>query len=226
MHPLVDPVEMYLRTLYELEEEGIRPIRARVAERLHLAAPTVSEAFARLEEDGLVRLAADRTLVLTEAGRDMAVRVMRRHRLAERLLADVLGVDRRLVHTEACRWEHVISDEVEERLVVVLGKPERDVHGNPIPGLGAVENPDELVRLSDPAATGWVRIRRVSEHLQADVDRMQHLEDAGLQPGAIAEVRPDGEMLRIRSGNHELLLDRPTAKLVFVAPLGAAPVSS
>ena len=110
------------RIVLELEEEGVPALRARVAERLHLSAPSVSEGVSRLEEQGLLVLTEDRTVALTERGRAWASSVMRKHRLAERLLADVIGLDPAYIHEEACRWEHVMSEAVERR----LGRARRD----------------------------------------------------------------------------------------------------
>src|SRR5687767_15344837 len=111
---------MYLRTIFELVEEGITPLRARIAERLHQSGPTVSQTVARMERDGLLTVEGDRHLELTDEGRRLATRVMRKHRLAERLLVDVIGLDWELVHAEACRWEHGMSETVERRLVALL----------------------------------------------------------------------------------------------------------
>src|SRR5690348_11698011 len=136
VNELIDTTEMYLRTIYELEEEGVVPLRARIAERLGQSGPTVSQTVARMERDGLVRVTqSDRHLELTEEGRALAVRVMRKHRLAECLLVDVIGLDWALVHEEACRWEHVMSETVERRLLELLGHPTESPYGNPIPGL-------------------------------------------------------------------------------------------
>ena len=137
---LIDTTEMYLRTIYELVEEGIVPLRARIAERLHQSGPTVSQTVARMERDGLLTVEGDRHLELTDEGLRLATRVMRKHRLAERLLTDVIGLDWELVHAEACRWEHVMSETVERRLVELLDHPTESPYGNPIPGL------DELGR--------------------------------------------------------------------------------
>jgi DtxR family transcriptional regulator, Mn-dependent transcriptional regulator len=136
---LIDTQEMYLRTVFELEEEGIVPLRARIAERLAQSGPTVSETVARMERDGLLQVADHRQLALTEAGRALATGVVRKHRLAECLLFSVFKLPLAEVQIEACRWEHVISEGVERRLVQLLGHPDRCPHGNPIPGL------DELV---------------------------------------------------------------------------------
>jgi DtxR family Mn-dependent transcriptional regulator len=132
---LIDTTEMYLRTVIELEEEGIIPLRARIAERLAQSGPTVSQTVARMERDGLLRVAPDRHLALTETGRALAIRVMRKHRLAECLLVSIIKVPWEEVSVEACRLEHVISEGVERRLFELLGHPDRCPHGNPIPGL-------------------------------------------------------------------------------------------
>ena len=137
---LIDTTEMYLRTVYELEEEGILPLRARIAERLHQSGPTVSQTVARMERDGLIKGEGDRHLELTDVGRKQATRVMRKHRLAERLLVDVIGLEWEDVHAEACRWEHVMSDAVELRLLKILGNPTESPYGNPIPGLEELQN--------------------------------------------------------------------------------------
>src|SRR2546421_8729462 len=135
MNELIDTTEMYLRTIFELEEEGVVPLRARIAERLAQSGPTVSQTVARMERDGLLNVADDRHLELTAAGRSRAVSVMRKHRLAECLLVDVIGLEWEQVHAEACRWEHVMSEAVERRVLELLRHPTESPYGNPIPGL-------------------------------------------------------------------------------------------
>ena len=147
---LIDTTEMYLRTIYELVEEGVVPLRARIAERLHQSGPTVSQTVARMERDGLLTVEGDRHLELTDDGTRLAVRVMRKHRLAERLLTDVIGLDWELVHAEACRWEHVMSETVERRLLELLDHPTESPYGNPIPGLAELgETPDGDAPMAD-----------------------------------------------------------------------------
>src|SRR3954462_3583094 len=171
---------MYLRTIYELEEEGIVPLRARIAERLGQSGPTVSQTVARMERDGLLRVQGDRHLELTDSGRGLATRVMRKHRLAECLLVNVIGLRWEDVHIEACRWEHVMSEEVERRLVALLDNPTLCPHGNPIPGLaelGVERNlaalptapPGPLVTMMDVATPGGVPVivSRISEQVQS-----------------------------------------------------------
>ncbi|MDI9916418.1 metal-dependent transcriptional regulator [Rhodococcus sp. IEGM 1379] len=200
MKDLVDTTEMYLRTIYDLEEEGVVPLRARIAERLEQSGPTVSQTVARMERDGLLMVAGDRHLELTDKGRDLAVSVMRKHRLAERLLVDVIGLKWEDVHAEACRWEHVMSEEVERRLVVVLNNPTTSPYGNPIPGLdllgldGVTSTPETLMRLTDvpPGKPTAVVVRRLAEHVQSDPEVIAQLREAGVVPDArvTVETRP------------------------------------
>ncbi|MBB3038452.1 metal-dependent transcriptional regulator [Hoyosella altamirensis] len=211
MRELVDTTEMYLRTVYELEEEGVVPLRARIAERLEQSGPTVSQTVARMERDGLLSVAGDRHLELTPKGRELAVAVMRKHRLAERLLVDVIGLSWENVHAEACRWEHVMSEDVERRLVSVLNHPTTSPYGNPIPGLEMLgldlplEQEPALIRLSDiPQGTpAHVMIRRLAEHVQVDTELIARLRHAGVVPNAriTAQAYPGG--IRITTPGHE-----------------------
>lgn len=212
---LIEPTEMYLRTVWELEEEGIPAIRARLAERLGLSAPSVSETVARLEEEGLLRLEGDRTLTLTTAGRDVAVSVMRKHRLAERLLVDVIGLDWEHVHAEACRWEHVISDEVERRLIELLDRPATCPHGNPIPGLADARIGGDLVPLLE-VGDGEFLLDRISEQLQVDLAAMQVLAANGLRPGSRVTVEHLANGVAVRADGTVVTLDDHVAALLYV----------
>jgi len=194
---LIDTTEMYLRTIFELEEEGVIPLRARIAERLAQSGPTVSQTVARMERDGLLNVADDRHLELTEAGRSRAISVMRKHRLAERLLVDVIGLEWEQVHTEACRWEHVMSEAVERKLVALLGNPTTSPYGNPIPGLDelgvgepAASIEPDLVRLDEVARRGGgtVEVRRIAEHVQLDPAMMADLHKVDAVPGNVVQV--------------------------------------
>ena len=207
---LIDTTEMYLRTIYELGEEGITPLRARIAERLHQSGPTVSQTVARMERDGLLTVEGDRHLELTPEGLRLATRVMRKHRLAERLLTDVIGLDWELVHAEACRWEHVMSENVERRLVELLDHPTESPYGNPIPGLDELgeELGEEFMdgveslteALSSPTEQARVRVRRISEETQKDEDLMSALRRAGAMPDKVVEVSrtEHGVLARLR----------------------------
>ncbi|MEO5609728.1 MAG: metal-dependent transcriptional regulator [Ornithinibacter sp.] len=201
MTDLIDTTEMYLRTVFELEEEGITPLRARIAERLGHSGPTVSQTVARMERDGLIRVAGDRHLELSDHGRLLATRVMRKHRIAERLLVDVIGLEWEYVHEEACRWEHVMSDRVERKILAILGDHAESPYGNPIPGLeelgeigGTVDfrlglTTLDLVAVAEPVT---VVVRRIGEPVQTDSEALSLLTSAKLLPGKPARVRRDG----------------------------------
>src|SRR6267143_1212648 len=155
-----DTTEEYLESILAIEEEGVVPMRARLVERLGLSAAAVSETIGRLSDHGYVELHGDRSLHLTDKGRALATTVVRRHRLAERLLTDVIGLEWEKVHREADRWEHAISADVEEKLVALLGDPATCPHGNPIPGTKRAADPEPTVPLAD-AAPGPVVVRRI-----------------------------------------------------------------
>jgi DtxR family Mn-dependent transcriptional regulator len=225
MNELVDTTEMYLRTIYDLEEEGVTPLRARIAERLEQSGPTVSQTVSRMERDGLLHVAGDRHLELTDKGRALAIAVMRKHRLAELLLVNVIGMPYEEAHDEACRWEHVMSEDVERRLVEVLNNPTTSPYGNPIPGLAELgldrpsANAETLIRLTDvpsgkPTA---VVVRRLAEHVQSDPELIGQLREAGVVPDArvTVETRP-GSVTITASGHDEFELPEEMAHAVQV----------
>jgi len=224
---LIDTTEMYLKTIYELAEEGIPPLRARIAERLGHSGPTVSQTVARMERDGLVVLAGDRHLQLTDEGLARAVRVMRKHRLAERLLTDVIGLDWSLLHDEACRWEHVMSEQVEKRLTQLLEHPHHDPYGNPIPGLaeigekgavaGFLDGVVSLVEPDAPAAETAV-VRRIGEPVQTDPELLRRLAEAGVTPGAEVTVERTDGTVTVGAPGAATVLDLPedVARHIFV----------
>ncbi|MBI1351922.1 MAG: dihydrofolate reductase [Actinomycetales bacterium] len=225
MSDLIDTTEMYLRTIFELEEEGIVPMRARIAERLSQSGPTVSQTVARMERDGLVVVSEDRHLELTPLGRAAATRVMRKHRLAECLLVDVLQMPWEEVHAEACRWEHVMSESVERRLLELLGNPTASPYGNPIPGLDELgpatrDAADEgsLVSLNE-AAVDEVRrvvIRRIAEPLQEDAAAMTVMHRVGAMPGAAVKVHRSAGGVTVGSGGEYAELADEVALHVLV----------
>jgi DtxR family Mn-dependent transcriptional regulator len=201
---------MYLRTIFELEEVGIVPLRARIAERLHQSGPTVSQTVARMERDGLLTVEGDRHLQLSDEGRALATAVMRKHRLAECLLVDVIGLDYADVHEEACRWEHVMSEAVERKLLTLLGNPTVSPFGNPIPGLDALHGDPardgetsvvlgSLTLLSTTATPDGrpVVIERISEQLQESADLLRVLAEQGVRPGASMVARLVGDTVSL-----------------------------
>jgi DtxR family Mn-dependent transcriptional regulator len=225
---------MYLRTIYELQEEGIVPLRARIAERLGHSGPTVSQTVARMERDGLLHVTGDRHLQLSADGEAKAMRVMRKHRLAERLLVDVIGLEWEYVHEEACRWEHVMSERVERKLLQVLHNPTESPYGTPIPGLeelGATESAEDFLGalgtlrpLSEVAGDEPVEVvvRRLGEPAQLDHDVLGLLHAAGLQPGASVRIqgvagRAHRVLVLTGQDQPDVELDAEIASHVFVA---------
>ncbi|MEW1694244.1 metal-dependent transcriptional regulator [Streptomyces sp. NPDC093249] len=227
MSGLIDTTEMYLRTILELEEEGVVPMRARIAERLDQSGPTVSQTVARMERDGLVAVASDRHLELTEEGRRLATRVMRKHRLAECLLVDVIGLEWEQVHAEACRWEHVMSEAVERRVLELLRHPTESPYGNPIPGLEELGEKaeveafldDSMVSLADLDASEGktVVVRRIGEPIQTDAQLMYTLRRAGVQPGSVVSVTESAGGVLVGSSGEAAELNAEVAAHVFVA---------
>ncbi len=232
---LIDTTEMYLRTIFELEEEGVVPLRARIAERLTQSGPTVSQTVARMERDGLLHVAGDRQLSLSDVGRTLATRVMRKHRLAECLLVGVIKLPWEEVHIEACRWEHVISESVERRLLELLGYPVRCPHGNLIPGLAELGLPAEVLdrvhaatneageamtKVASPGDTRVV-IRRIGEQIQSDLVLMLKLKRAGIQPGREVILMAGDDGVHVTAGDSmdaiSTELPSPIAAHIFVS---------
>lgn len=229
MTDLIDTTEMYLRTILELDEEGFVPMRARIADRLGHSGPTVSQTIARMERDGLVHVGEDRTLELTELGRTTAIHVMRKHRIAERLLADIIGLEWEAVHEEACRWEHVMSDAVEAKILTLLGEPTESPYGNPIPGLrelgraeaesfaAGVVSLDRVTPKDGTVVSGTVR--RLGEPLQSDVETLALLREVGILPGASVNAsRPTGALtVHVEINGEVAVLPQDVAIHIFIS---------
>jgi DtxR family transcriptional regulator, Mn-dependent transcriptional regulator len=185
----------YLEALYEMDEEGIPTQQARLAEWLDVSPASVSEAVKRLAHRDLVATGDDRRIRFTGQGERLARALVRRHRLAERFLVEVVGLPWHLAHEEATEWGRVISDRVEERLVDILHDPPTCVHGNPIPGSRHPVDQSDLRPLDRVEPGGRVRLERLTEDLELDLDVMRFFERSGLMPGAdiaVLSVAPDG----------------------------------
>ena len=232
MTDLIDTTEMYLRTILELEEEHIIPMRARISERIGHSGPTVSQTVARMERDGLVLVTDDRQLQLTHEGRQKATAVMRKHRIAERLLADVIGLEWEDVHEEACRWEHVMSESVERKIMAMLSYPTESPYGNPIPGLeelglpptapfhaGVLNLHDVLPGESDAQEPVQVIVRRLAEPVQSDAELLTLFRRSGLYPDARASVTLRGDTVTFEVVGYDTPLQLTLAEAghIFVA---------
>lgn len=221
---LIDTTEMYLRTIYELIEDGVTPMRARIAEQLGHTGPTVSQTIARMERDGLVVVTEERHLELTAEGLAIATRVMRKHRLAERLLTDVIGLELPFVHEEACRWEHVMSDRVERRLVAMLEDPERSPYGNPIPGLQELGLPgtahaESEISVLDATNFGVfsATLTRIGENPQALAGFLELAQEIGLVPGATVSMEVAGDRITLTTERGSVSVPSDSARHLFVS---------
>jgi DtxR family Mn-dependent transcriptional regulator len=225
MTDLIDTTEMYLKAILELEEEGITPMRARIAERLDHSGPTVSQTVARMERDGLLRVEEDRQLHFTDEGRLTAIEVMRKHRLAELLLVEVIGLDWESVHDEACRWEHVMSEAVERRLLELLDNPTHSPFGMPIPGLELLGLPSPETKSCTPLSElsgGDYELCRIGEPLQLDTAFLSQLKQLGLVPQVLTTLTiQSGERLLTAQGRQEgLLVDDSIGQHLFLCEPG------
>lgn len=184
--------EEYCEAIWELAEDDIAVIQARIAERLDVSRPAVSEMIRKLESDGLIASEGTK-IVLTADGRRLAERVVRRHRLAERFLTDILGLSWADAHQEAGKWEHIISEPVEIAIDKLLGSPTTCPHGNPIPG-SDYDEPTTTPLSTLGVGTGFV-VSRIPEELEFTPGLLEFLEDAAVLPGTSGEVTassPDG----------------------------------
>ena len=193
-HP---PVEEYLQAIASLSDEDVPVIQARIAQRLGKTSPAVSEMLDRLAVEGYIKRSG-RRITLTPAGQQVASGVIRKHRLAERLLVDVIGLPWYLIHNEAGRWEHVISDEVELRLIDLLGDPGTCPHGNPIPGSANQPTLSDQTALADVTAGERVRFVRLTEEVELNQATLRYLDESGFTPGTTATVQtkaPDNTVI-------------------------------
>jgi DtxR family Mn-dependent transcriptional regulator len=184
----------YLESIFELEEEGQKILQARIGERLGLTPATVSEGMKRLAAEGLTTVGQGREIVLTDRGRAVAETLVRRHRLAERMLVDILGIPWHLCHEQAEDWEKVMTSEVEEAILAKLEGDATCPHGNPIPGAPSVVPWSDLKAIGAMRLGENGRLTRLLEDVELDHEVLKYLEDHKLMPGAdveLVEIAPD-----------------------------------
>ena len=221
MSDVIETTEMYLKTVYEMLEDGVPPLRARIVERLDHSGPTVSQTVGRMERDGLLYVAGNRRIELTEQGATLAREVVRKHRLAERLLLDVIGLDWVMVHDEACRWEHVMSGAVEMRLLDLLRHPSSDPYGNVIPDdsspvIGAGASAAQIVEQYGGIVD--TEVVRIGEPIQAETRILGFFAEAAIYPGKAVNLQPQGVQIAVMGVDTEktVLLDTSLAQHLFV----------
>lgn len=204
----------YAEAIWEIEEEGIPVIQARIADWLGVSRASVNEMVHRMAEEGL--LVVDDGIALTEPGRHLASVIVRRHRLSERFLSDVLKLPWDRVHAEAEVWETIISDQVEEAMWAALEDPQTCPHGNPIPGAGY--KPPKMKPLAAMEVGESKRLERISEELELDAEMMGFLDQSGLRPDAWVElVRKDpGGALTVSVAGGSAGVSEFAAERIFV----------
>jgi DtxR family Mn-dependent transcriptional regulator len=211
-------VEDYLLNIYTISHEGRTVIAARLAEALEVAPPTVTATLHRMARDGLITVTPQKEVLLTDIGHERAETMVRRHRLAERLLIDILGIDWADVHEEAHRFEHAISPRVEERILAVLGGPTTCPHGSPIPGFAPpMTVPPE--RLEDVSAGEHVVIERISEEAESDRDLLAYFQRSGLLPGhefEVSEVEPYNALIVLAHDGESIPVSLAVAHKIWV----------
>ena len=186
-------------TIFELREDDLDVIQARIADRLRVSRPSVSEMIKRMSDESLIEVAGGK-ITLTVTGEELAVRVVRRHRIAERFITDILGLSWSLAHREAGRWEHVMSHEVETAMSRLLGEPTTCPHGNPIPGSGY--QPPAAKKLSELSSGQEFTVSRIPEELEFTPGMLEFLEMSQLVPGSHGTVQTGAE-----AGDMTVLID-------------------
>ncbi len=213
-------ISRYLEAIYYMWSEGEPTRSARLADWLGVSRPTVTVALRRMARDGMVRMNGRKEVELTAAGRRVAESIVRRHRIMERWLTDVLGLDWVAADEEAARLEHAVSEKVERRLYETLGRPRTCPHGNPIPGHSKA-SPKER-RLATLQAGARAAISRVSEVAEREAPLLlAYLDERRLTPGRkvdVVEVDGVGRTIRIRAGKREVTLSHDTAAKLWVLP--------
>ena len=210
----------YLEAIYELEEEGRRILQARIGERLGLAPATVSEGIKRLVSEGYITVEGARDISLTTEGREVAEALVRRHRLAERMLTDILGIPWHLCHHQAEDWEKVMTPEVEEAILDKLEGEPTCPHGNPIPGTTSAIPWSDLKPIADMRTGESGRLTRLLEDIELDHDVLKYLEDHRLMPGrdlSVVDVGPDGT-LTLEVDGDRVSLGRQLGDNLWVLP--------
>ncbi len=205
----------YAEAIWEIEEEGIPVIQARIGDWLGVSRASVSEMVHRMQDDGLVIVESE--IKLTDEGRHLAAVIVRRHRLAERFLSEVLHLPWAKVHTEAEVWETTISDDVEAAMWAVMDDPKTCPHGNPIPGAGY--KPPKMFPMADMAPGPTMRLERISEELELDAEMMRYLDESDLRPDASVELvqRDPHGALTVKVNGNPVGVGQYAAERLFVS---------
>ena len=217
-------IEDYLQAIYSLEGEGETVISARLARRMRVTPPTAWATVRRMVRDGLVEMVAKKVIRLTAKGYELAEDIVKRHRLSERFLVDVMGLGWAEAHEEAHRFEHAITPRLEPRIFALAGNPTTCPHGSPIPGTGG-KIPRDLVALGSLLAGEEATVEFISEELEEDQELLRYLERGGITPGShirMVEVAPYSGVVVVERDGAQVPLGLPVAARIRVRKLAKA----
>jgi DtxR family Mn-dependent transcriptional regulator len=220
-YKLTETYEIYLEAIYNMRDEGQQIINARLADRLGLKPPTVSQTLQRMSRDGLVKI-AEGDIMLTKHGTEVAEASIRRHRIIERFMSDILGIEWAVAHREAERLQHAISPLIEDKMLAALGHPTACPHGNPIPGMLSTKLPSEAVTLDNTQANQVVEILRITEEGERDPRLLDYLQKQHLVPGArmtVQEVVEYTGVVTFKKGDKVIALGLKAARTIWVKPV-------
>ncbi len=217
---VTETIEDYLESIYNMRDEGKQVIAARLAERLGVKPPTVSQTLRRMVRDGLIKIDGGE-IALTKAGQEVAEVAIRRHRLVERFMTDFLGISWAAAHAEAEKLQHALTDLVEHRLAEALGNPKSCPHGNPIPGVQPTKLPPDAITLDDAVANQRVTILRITEEGERDARLLDYLQKSDLVPGAsvrVEEVAPWSGVITLDVNGARVPLGLKAARTIWARP--------
>ncbi len=220
---LTETYENYLEAIYNMKDEGQKIINARLADRLGVKPPTVSQTLQRMSRDGLVKIIAGE-VTLTKQGAEAAEASIRRHRIIERFMSDILGIGWAVAHREAERLQHAISPLIEEKMLAALGHPTACPHGNPIPGMMTTKLPPEATTLNNAQENQPVEILRITEEGERDPRLLDYLQKQGLIPGAritVQEVVEYTGVVTFKKSDKLIALGLKAARTIWVKPVNA-----
>jgi len=221
---VTETIEGYLESIYNMHDEGKQVIAARLAERLGVKPPTVSQTLQRMKRDGLIKINDDGEIILTGLGQEVAEAGIRRHRLVERFMTDFLGIGWAEAHREAERLQHAMTDLIERKMAEALGNPTACPHGNPIPGVQPTKLPSDALTLDSTQAGQRVTILRITEEGERDLRLLDYLQKSQLVPGAIVgveEVAPWSGVITLSVSDTKVPLGLKAARTIWAQPVGA-----
>ena len=215
---ITETIENYLESIYNMQDEGKHVIGARLAERLGVKPPTVSQTLRRMERDGLIKIEGGE-IKLTKLGAEVAEAAIRRHRLVERFMADYLGIGWAEAHREAEKLQHAMSDLIEQKMFEALGNPQTCPHGNPIPGMRPTRLPPDALTLDTAESGQHVKVLRITEEGERDSRLLDYLQKNRLVPGTLVivqEVAPWSGVITLTHDEATIPIGLKAARTIWV----------